>query len=828
MFDMSGTQSVQPVQIAERQDYEREVSKDPRMPGPWLELIAHVRRGGSTDDIRDVYDRFFEFFPQAAVQWIEYVNWELSQSNFSEVDAIFVRCLRTTLSVDLWKVYLAYTRRVNPLPPFTAEENSPRDQTRQVLEDAYEFALKYIGWDRESGPIWQEYIQLIREREVRGAWQEGQRMDQLRRVYQRAVSIPLDHVEVIWKDYDAFENSLNKLTAKKFLGEHSPAYMQARTVLREMRRLTESLSRPAVPSPPVWIAPQTKRNTSAGQEQESYAAWRAYLSWEQANPLAYDDPLTLQSRVLAAYKKATMCVRFDAVIWYMAASFCRMSQRENEMLVWLRDGIEACPWSLLLRFSYADASTSLGRLADATAALDDLVLYTQHQVDMRLNALAELKARVDAEISRQRKQRLEQHAQVDSAPDEDDGDKVELADIERRLQEERMSQHQQLERDAQGELEVWRAAVSQVWIKYMQFVRRTEGIRPTRQVFSRARKSAHCSWQVYEANAMLEYHCSKEPLVATKVFELALKTYGANEELVVRYLDFLLSINDDANARAVLERTVSSMPPERARIIWDRWSDYEYSYGDANGIARLEARMADMYPDRSAADCAADRLRYGSLDWVRLRDIGLAASVPYVGATSIARMPGRDINALESIKAAVSGANTAAAPSTVANAVADAAGLVALPGAVTTAPDLLSTEACTSSNPASATKTDVPNNSSGSGRQTMEDIRRSLTSTASDPVKRTRGKNETDKLAKKARGGPDAQSHTRKGGSRDTPPPPPMIPDAILYFMSLLPNAYTYDGPPIPPEAITECLLRSSLPVMPLCADVRKVGKRRT
>ena len=93
---------------------------------------------------------------------------------------------------------------------------------------------------------------------------------------------------------------------------------------------------------------------------------------------------------------------------------------------------------------------------------------------------------------------------------------------------------------------------------------------------------------------MLEYHCSKEPLVATKVFELALKTYGPNEELVVRYLDFLLSINDDANARAVLERTVSSMPPERARIIWDRWSDYEYSYGDANGIARLEARMADM------------------------------------------------------------------------------------------------------------------------------------------------------------------------------------------------------------------------------------------
>lgn len=213
---MSSTQSVQPVQIAERQDYEREVSKDPRMPGPWLELIAHVRRGGSTDDIRDVYDRFFEFFPQAAVQWIEYVNWELSQSNFIEVDAIFVRCLRTTLSVDLWKVYLAYTRRVNPLPPFTAEENSPRDQTRQVLEDAYEFALKYIGWDRESGPIWQEYIQLIREREVRGAWQEGQRMDQLRRVYQRAVSFRWIMLKLFGKTTMLLKTHLISLRLRNF------------------------------------------------------------------------------------------------------------------------------------------------------------------------------------------------------------------------------------------------------------------------------------------------------------------------------------------------------------------------------------------------------------------------------------------------------------------------------------------------------------------------------------------------------------------------------------------------------------------------------------
>jgi hypothetical protein len=37
-------------------------------------------------------------------------------------------------------------------------------------------------------------------------------MDLLRSVYRRAVQIPLDNLEQIWREWDAFENSLNKLT----------------------------------------------------------------------------------------------------------------------------------------------------------------------------------------------------------------------------------------------------------------------------------------------------------------------------------------------------------------------------------------------------------------------------------------------------------------------------------------------------------------------------------------------------------------------------------------------------------------------------------------
>jgi cleavage stimulation factor subunit 3 len=38
-------------------------------------------------------------------------------------------------------------------------------------------------------------------------------MDALRKAYHRAVQIPLDNVERLWQDYEAFETGLNRITA---------------------------------------------------------------------------------------------------------------------------------------------------------------------------------------------------------------------------------------------------------------------------------------------------------------------------------------------------------------------------------------------------------------------------------------------------------------------------------------------------------------------------------------------------------------------------------------------------------------------------------------
>jgi len=47
---------------------------------------------------------------------------------------------------------------------------------------------------------------------------------------------------------------------------------------------------------------------------------------------------------------------------------------------------------------------------------------------------------------------------------------------------------------------------------------------------------------------MMEYHVNKDSSVAIRIFELGLKMFSEEVDYVVKYLQFLLSINDDTSA----------------------------------------------------------------------------------------------------------------------------------------------------------------------------------------------------------------------------------------------------------------------------------------
>lgn len=199
------------------------LEKEPRDSEAWLTLLADSEArladgdpSWTIDDVRSTYDKFLEVYPSAARQWLAYIDLELSLSNFQQVEALFTRCLRSTPSVSLWKSYLSYTRRVNPLPApsGSGDEEGERGRVRRLIEEAYEFATRHVGMSRDAGEIWGEYIKFIKDREAKTPWQSGQKMDDLRKIYQRVVGIPLANVEAIWREYDQFENGLNRVTVR--------------------------------------------------------------------------------------------------------------------------------------------------------------------------------------------------------------------------------------------------------------------------------------------------------------------------------------------------------------------------------------------------------------------------------------------------------------------------------------------------------------------------------------------------------------------------------------------------------------------------------------
>jgi hypothetical protein len=90
-----------------------------------------------------------------------YLELELKHSNFNEVENLFTRCLKTVLSVDLWKFYLNYIRRIN-----NTDDGKLESDTRVVIEKAYDYVLNNVGIDKDSGPIWSDYIFFLKNAEV--------------------------------------------------------------------------------------------------------------------------------------------------------------------------------------------------------------------------------------------------------------------------------------------------------------------------------------------------------------------------------------------------------------------------------------------------------------------------------------------------------------------------------------------------------------------------------------------------------------------------------------------------------------------------------------
>lgn len=139
------------------------------------------------------------------------------------------------------------------------------------------------------------------------------------------------------------------------MAEYSPAYMQARSVLRQLQKRIGAIT-PPNPSPllPIWLPDRPKFDAA---DRALVGAWKAYLRWEETNPLELEDkdqPVLL-ARIRGIYRKALVRMRFFPEIWHMAYVWTATTGSQALAMQLLKDGITANPTSFVLNFAYAEA-----------------------------------------------------------------------------------------------------------------------------------------------------------------------------------------------------------------------------------------------------------------------------------------------------------------------------------------------------------------------------------------------------------------------------------------------------------------------------------------
>ena len=362
-------------------------------------------------------------------------------------------------------------------------------------------------------------------------------MDALRKVYARAISTPLEGVEAIWHAYDAYENNLNKLTAKKMLADRSPTYMAARSAaLRLCELLTSNdLDRQAYAFPPSVCL-------TVGEAANKFVAWHRWIEWEKSNPMQLPDasPI-LQQRIQYAYREALAVLRMYPEMWFDYSQWLLKVAKREESKSILKSALEVLPDDLLLNFAYVNMlETEIKAENEDTSSIKASVLLLYEDLVERLVK------RVEADPS--------------------------------------------LSND-----------LTLVLINQMNYTRRLEGLNAARAVFTRARKLLSIGHQMFLAAASMEYHCNKSAAIAGKIYELGMSRFSSNSEYILEYLRFLIAIGDEANAKALFERAIGQVASDESLEVWRHWLEYNFRYADQATIQFYLVRFKEAFPEHPVA-----------------------------------------------------------------------------------------------------------------------------------------------------------------------------------------------------------------------------------
>lgn len=527
-------------------------------------LTEAIREGKSVP----IFERAVALFPNAPRLWTFYAE-TIENQDLEQAAGIYQRCLQQLPSLELWSSYITSCKRY------------------QSLEDifrAYQRAVELLGTDWRAGPLWSEYIALMKkaynlqqkkinpDAEVCGRLlnedanpveaarramktnpllrkraeelkafdvgdEEFLRVSEvlkidataLRSAFQQAISSAHASLDKLWVGYKQFEKSLgNPQLAQKLVLEFTPRYTRGKDVYKELTTLCVGMDMNAIAVP---VKPK-----NAVAQRRMLERWRQVLEYERTNPLRLTKP-ELHSRAILVYQQASMCLSYHAEIWHDFASWLDLCDRPEAAATCLRDAVSRfLPQDLTLRLLIA-SRLELSEVPPSQASLQ-----------------------------------AADHA------------------------------YQKL-------LEDMPAPCPLALINYLSFLRRQRGVHDFRDAFLEATNtSPHCSWEVYAFAALTEYHVYGSVDAADRTFRLGLERFGAQEpSLLAAFVNFLVGANDLQGARALLSKGVlermqagvkdRSDPQVRNSLafLWQKWARLERYFGDPGAVRRATAFRDEEY-----------------------------------------------------------------------------------------------------------------------------------------------------------------------------------------------------------------------------------------
>jgi len=577
---------------------ERAVNTDKYDVDAWQHIMSYVTTVTPINDaIRRTYETFLSIFPTASKYWKFYCRAEIDAGRYDLVEKLFVRCLGRCPDPELWHVYVTYIQRTKAGQP---------DELTAVTE-AYEYALRHVGEDVFSSPVWQSYVEFLQKMAAAPTptpAEKQARIEALRAVLQRAVVSPIENCDALWKAYDAFEHSVNAANARAMIAPLVSKHFAANTFAAQRRANKQKVPLHALARPLRAQAPGKPIDLSA------FNAWRQYIIYEAGNPGRATAPV-LRARTILAFEQASLVLQHYPEFWMLYVTYLRQCIKDNStsasglikikqdqeaIQALFRRALEAMPYSVLMRLVYANYLEENRQIAEAKAVYESLLVTERRQKEQESSTSLSTSVtsgaqQDDGESESSDESDFETENTANDATSSQDGNEEDPSEVE----DEKESGEDRRRRglgfsEGEGGDEITETHPI-AYIQYMRFVRRTEGRDEARRIFVMARRSPSITWHVYIAAAQMELVCNQDPGMAVKILAFGLKEFGHEPGYVLEHINLLMVANDHANLKLLFETVLSSgsFGPDRHPAAWLQiWNKYvEFTRDSGEGLVGL-------------------------------------------------------------------------------------------------------------------------------------------------------------------------------------------------------------------------------------------------